>query len=112
MLFGWGGSLFIELGSGDYAILGRPGASITELLLLVSVGPFLKAFGATICQGYIHLGQPLHIHVRQYMVSFSIYTRHMPNNLEYFGIFAAANLYSMYFSELTPPGILIETAFL
>jgi hypothetical protein len=74
MLLGGGGSLFIELGSDDYAILGRPGASITELLVLVGVGPFFKAFGATICQGYIHLGQPLHIHARPiYGVVFDLY---------------------------------------
>jgi len=54
MLLGRRGCLFVEIGSSDYAILGL-GASITEFLLLVSIGPFLKAFGPAICQGYIHL---------------------------------------------------------
>jgi hypothetical protein len=39
----------IEIRSRDDATLARSGASITEPLRLVSVGPFLKAFGTAIC---------------------------------------------------------------
>jgi hypothetical protein len=45
-----------EIRSRDGATLARSGASITEPLWLVSVGPFLKAFGKAIFQGNIHLG--------------------------------------------------------
>jgi hypothetical protein len=45
-----------EVRSRDDATLARSGASITEPLRLVSVGPFHKAFGTAICQGDIHLG--------------------------------------------------------
>jgi hypothetical protein len=44
-----------EIRSLDGATLARSGASITEPLRLVSVGPFLKAFGTAICQRDIHL---------------------------------------------------------
>jgi hypothetical protein len=44
-----------EIRSRDDATLARSGASITEPLRLVSVGPFLKAFGTAICQRDIHL---------------------------------------------------------
>jgi hypothetical protein len=44
-----------EIRSRDDATLARSGASISEPLRLVSVGPFLKAFGTAICQGNIHL---------------------------------------------------------
>jgi len=37
--------LLIEIRSRDDATLARSGASTTELLRLVNVGPFLKAFG-------------------------------------------------------------------
>jgi hypothetical protein len=45
-----------EIRSRDDATLARSGASITEPLWLVSVGPFLKAVGTAIFQGNIHLG--------------------------------------------------------
>jgi hypothetical protein len=48
--------LLIEIRSRDDATLVRSGASTTELLRLVNVGPFFKAFGTAICQGNIHIG--------------------------------------------------------
>ena len=42
--------LLIEIRSRDDATLVRCGASTTELLRLVNVGPFFKAFGTAICQ--------------------------------------------------------------
>ena len=42
--------LLIEIRSRDEAALARSGASTTELLRLVNIGPFLKAFGTAICQ--------------------------------------------------------------
>jgi hypothetical protein len=41
--------LLIEIRSRDDATLVRSGASTTELLRLVNVGPFFEAFGAAIC---------------------------------------------------------------
>jgi hypothetical protein len=42
--------LLSEIRSRDDATLVRSGASTTELLRLVNVGPFFKAFGTAICQ--------------------------------------------------------------
>jgi len=39
-----------EIRSRDDATLARSGASITEPLRLVSLGPFHKAFGTAICR--------------------------------------------------------------
>jgi hypothetical protein len=39
-----------EIRDRDDATLTRSGASTTELLRLVNVGPFLKALGTAICQ--------------------------------------------------------------
>ncbi len=47
--------LLIEIRSRDDAALVRSGASTTELLRLVNVGPFPKAFGTAICQGNIQI---------------------------------------------------------
>ncbi len=44
----------IEIESRDGAILGRSGASVTEPLPLVGVGPFHKATGAAISQRDVH----------------------------------------------------------
>jgi len=41
-----------EIRSRDDATLARSGASITEPLRLVSLGPFHKAFGTAICGRY------------------------------------------------------------
>ena len=48
--------LLIEIRSCDDATLVRSGASTTELLRLVNVGPFFEAFGTAIFQGNIHIG--------------------------------------------------------
>jgi len=48
--------LLMEIRSCDDATLVRSGASATEFLRLMNVGPFLKAFGTAICQGNIHIG--------------------------------------------------------
>ena len=45
-----------EIRSRDDVTLARSGASITEPVRLVSVGPFHKAFGTAIFEGNIHLG--------------------------------------------------------
>jgi hypothetical protein len=45
-----------KIRSRDDATLARSGASTTKPLRLVSVGPFLKAFGTAIRQGDIRLG--------------------------------------------------------
>ena len=47
--------LLIEIRSRDDAALVRSGASTTELLRLVNVGPFPKAFRTAICQGNIQI---------------------------------------------------------
>jgi hypothetical protein len=52
-----------EIRSRDDATLAHSGASITEPIRLVSVGPFHKAFGTAICQGDIHLGNPFSVKV-------------------------------------------------
>jgi hypothetical protein len=49
-LFGRRRHPFSEIRGRDDATLARSGASTTELLRLVNVGPFLKAFGTAICQ--------------------------------------------------------------
>jgi hypothetical protein len=66
--------------SHDDATLARSGASITEPLRLVRVGPFHKAFGTAICQGDIHLDIHLHnlfpIQIKLDMVSILEFTRY------------------------------------
>jgi hypothetical protein len=54
-LFGLRRHPLSEIRSRDDATLARSGGSTTELLRLVNVGPFFKAFGTAICQGNIHL---------------------------------------------------------
>ena len=49
-LFGRRRHPLIEIRGHDDATLARSGASTTELLRLVNVGPFFKAFGTAICQ--------------------------------------------------------------
>src|SRR6202047_1795193 len=52
------------------------GASITEPLRLVSVGPFHKAFGTAICQGDIHLHNLFPIQIKLDMVYILDFTRY------------------------------------
>ena len=65
-----------ESRSRDDATLACSGASITEPLRLVSVGPFLKAFGTAICQVNIHLQNLFSIQVKLDMVSILDFTRY------------------------------------
>jgi hypothetical protein len=55
-LFGRRRHLLSKIRGRDDATPARSGASTNELLRLVNVGPFLKAFGTAICQRNIHLG--------------------------------------------------------
>jgi hypothetical protein len=58
-LFGRRRHPLIEIRSRDDATLARSGASTTELLQLVSVGPFHKAFGTAICPKEIYISASL-----------------------------------------------------
>jgi hypothetical protein len=49
-LFGLRRHPLSEIRSRDDATLARSGGSTTELLRLVNVGPFFKAFGTAICR--------------------------------------------------------------
>jgi hypothetical protein len=90
-LFGLRRHPLSEIRSRDDATLARSGASTTELLRLVNVGPFFKAFGTAICQGNIHLHTFSDSGIKLDMVFILNFTRHFADGQNILANFPGTN---------------------
>jgi hypothetical protein len=90
-LFGLRRHPLSEIRSRDDATLARSGASTTELLRLVNVGPFFKAFGTAICQENMPLHNLFPLQVKLDMVSILNFTRHFADGQNIWQIFPTLN---------------------